>query len=163
MGVSGAGKTTIGEALARDLGWLFLDADDYHPQENVARMAAGQALTDDERQPWLEKLNLELRRFDARGESAVLACSALKECYRRRLAAGIERLRYVYLKGDFELIRSRLAGRRHRYMPSSLLESQFSALEPPQNAIAVDVSAPAPACVALIAAQLRRLPHLRGG
>jgi len=158
MGVSGAGKTTIGAALARELGWRFLDADDYHPPQNVAKMAAGQALTDDDRRPWLEKLNLELRDLDARGKSVVLACSALKESYRRRLAADLERVRYVYLKGELELIRSRLDARRHRYMASSLLESQFAALEPPQDAITVDVSAAAAACVALIAAQLRPSP-----
>lgn len=155
MGVSGSGKTTIGGALARELGWRFVDADDYHPPQNVAKMAAGQALTDEDRRPWLDKLNLELRQLDARGASLVLACSALKESYRRRLAAGIGSLRFVYLKGDFELIYSRLEQRRHRYMPASLLKSQFAALEPPQDAIVVDVSAAAAACVALIAAQLK--------
>ncbi len=156
MGVSGAGKTTIGSALARDLGWRFLDADDYHSPQNVAKMAAGQALGDADREPWLEKLNLELRQSDARGENVVLACSALKENYRRRLSAGIEPMQYVYLKGDLDLIRSRLGERSHRYMPSSLLESQFTALEPPQEAITIDVSAAAAACVALIAAQLKQ-------
>lgn len=155
MGVSGSGKTTIGEALARELGWRFLDADDYHPPENVAKMAAGQALDDEDRKPWLEKLNVELWKFDARDESVVLACSALKERYRRRLTDGIKRVEWVYLKGDFELIHSRLAQRRHRYMPAALLESQFAALEPPQHAIAVDVSADVPGCVAAIAARLR--------
>ena len=162
IGVSGAGKTTIGQALAHELGWSFLDADDYHPSQNVAKMAAGLPLEDEDRKPWLDSLNLELRKFDARGASVVLACSALKEKYRRRLTNGIERLRYVYLKGDFDLIHARLARRRHRYMPASLLESQFAALEPPQDAIAVDVSAAAAACVALIAAQLRHSPQSRG-
>jgi gluconokinase len=155
MGVSGAGKTTIGCALARDLGWRFIDADDYHAPQSVAKMAAGQALSDADREPWLDKLNGELRQSDARGESVVLACSALKEKYRRRLSAGVGKLQYVYLKGDLDLIRSRLADRSHRYMPPSLLESQFAALEPPREAITIDVSAAAAACVALIAAQLR--------
>jgi gluconokinase len=152
MGVSGAGKTTIGEALARELGWRFLDADDYHPRANVAKMAAGEPLDDEDRWPWLDRLNSILRGE----ENAVLACSALRERYRRRLAEGIQRIEWVYLKGDFELIRSRLRQRRHRYMPSSLLESQFAALEPPRQAITVDVSADVAACVAAIAVRLQR-------
>jgi gluconokinase len=146
MGVSGSGKTTIGEALARDLGWRFLDADEYHPPQNVAKMAAGQPLDDEDREPWLERLNSVLR-----GEgNAVLACSALKEKYRRRLADGIKRLEWVYLKGDFDLIESRLARRRHRYMPASLLRSQFDALEAPSRAIVVDVSGDVASSVDLI-------------
>ena len=152
MGVSGAGKTTIGEALARELGWRFIDADDYHPAANVTKMAAGQALDDADRWPWLDRLNSVLKEQ----EQAVLACSALKARYRSRLAEGIERVEWVYLKGDFDLIRSRLAQRRHRYMPSSLLESQFAALEPPGEAIVVDVSADIAACVAAIARELER-------
>jgi gluconokinase len=155
MGVSGAGKTTIGEALARELGWRFLDADDYHPPQNVAKMALGEPLNDDDRKPWLEKLNRELWKFDARDESVILACSALKEKYRRRLTEGIKRVQLVFLKGEFELIHSRLAQRRHRFMPESLLRSQFEALELPQQAITVDVSADVPACVAAIAARFR--------
>jgi gluconokinase len=152
MGVSGAGKTTIGQALARELGWRFLDGDDYHPPANVAKMAAGEPLDDDDRWPWLDRLNSILRRE----ENAVLACSALKEHYRHRLAEGIQRIEWVYLKGDFELIHSRLAQRRHRYMPASLLESQFAALEPPRQAITVDVSADVAACVAAVRAELQR-------
>jgi gluconokinase len=146
MGVSGAGKTTIGEALARDLGWRFLDADEYHPPQNVAKMAAGQALDDADREPWLDRLNSILRTEG----NAVLACSALKEKYRRRLCDGIQRLEWVYLRGDFELIDSRLARRRHRYMPASLLRSQFEALEPPQRAIVVDVAGDVASCVDFI-------------
>ena len=155
MGVSGVGKTAIGEALARELGWRFLDADDYHPPANIAKMAAGQPLGDEDRDPWLKRLNREIAKFDASGESAVLACSALKARYRRQLSEGIQRIEWVYLKGDFDLIRSRLAQRRDHYMPASLLESQFAALEPPQRAITVDVSADIPACVAAIASQLK--------
>jgi gluconokinase len=154
MGVSGAGKTAIGEALARELGWRFLDADDFHPPQNVAKMAAARALDDEDRAPWLERLNEELWQFDARDESVVLACSALKEKYRRRLADGIKRLQWVYLKGDFELIRSRLVQRRHRYMPAALLQTQFDALEPPQQAITIDVQADVGACVAAIVSRL---------
>jgi gluconokinase len=152
MGVSGAGKTTIGQALARELGWRFLDGDDYHPPANVAKMAAGEPLDDDDRWPWLDRLNSILRGE----ENAVLACSALKERYRRRLAEGIQHIEWVYLRGDFELIHSRLAQRRHRYMPASLLESQFAALQPPRHAITVDVSADVAACVAAVCAELQR-------
>lgn len=154
MGVSGAGKSAIGAALARELGWRFLDADDFHPPENIAKMAAGQPLDDDDRRPWLERLNRELWKFDAAHESVVLGCSALKERYRRRLTEGIKRYTLVYLKGDFALIHSRLAQRRHRYMPAALLQSQFDALEPPERAIAVDVAADVPACVAAIRKRL---------
>jgi gluconokinase len=150
MGVSGAGKTAIGEALARELGWRFIDADDYHPEANVAKMAAGQPLDDEDRWPWLDRLNSLLKEE----KQAVLACSALKERYRSRLAEGIGRIEWIYLKGDFDLIHSRLAQRQHRYMPASLLESQFAALEPPTRAITVDIEADIPTCVAQIAARL---------
>ena len=152
MGVSGAGKTAIGEALARELGWRFIDADDYHPEANVAKMDAGQPLDDEDRWPWLDRLNSLLKAE----KQAVLACSALKERYRSRLAEGIGRIEWIYLKGDFDLIHSRLAQRQHRYMPASLLESQFAALEPPAQAITIDIKADVPTCVTQIAAQLAR-------
>src|SRR6202158_4046458 len=97
MGVSGVGKTTIGQALAEALGWRFLDADDFHPPENVAKMAAGIPLDDTDRQPWLAKMNEELLKLQRGGSSAVLACSALKESYREQLARGVEDLEVVYL------------------------------------------------------------------
>jgi len=150
MGVSGAGKTAVGEALARELGWRFIDADDYHPEANIAKMAAGEPLEDDDRWPWLDRLNAVMKEE----KQAVVACSALKERYRQRLARGIEQIEWVWLKGDFELIHSRLLKRRHRYMPASLLESQFAALEPPAHAIAVEVSADLSACVSEILAML---------
>jgi gluconokinase len=152
MGVSGVGKTTIGSALAQRLGWRFIDADDFHPAANVAKMAAGIALEDAERWPWLDKLNAVLRDE----AHAVLACSALKDAYRRRLTAGLAGCRLVYLRGSFELIHARLAERRHRYMPASLLESQFATLEPPAGAIEIDVAAPPSACVAAILERLGR-------
>jgi gluconokinase len=151
MGVSGAGKSTVGAALARELGWRFIDADDHHPPANVAKMAAGQPLTDADRAPWLDGLNTVLRKE----KSAVLACSALKQSYRDRLTAGLPGFTFVFLNGGFELIAARLARRRHRYMPAALLESQFETLEAPQKAIAVDVSADVPACVAAIVKRLR--------
>lgn len=154
MGVSGCGKSTVGRLLAARIGCRFLDADDYHPPANVAKMRAGIALDDADRRPWLERLNAELRAAEARGESAVLACSALKAAYRERLADGLARCEFAFLDGAPELIRSRVEARRHRYMPASLLESQFAALERPQHAIAVDVAAPVQACVDAILARL---------
>jgi gluconokinase len=154
MGVSGSGKTTLGQSLAARLGCAFIDADDHHPKENVAKMAAGVPLEDADRWPWLDALNALLRAHSGRGESAVLACSALKQSYRKRLRAGIEDCRLVYLKGSIEQIRTRLAERRHRYMPASLLESQFAALEPPDDAITVDVGEPLERCVEVVASAL---------
>jgi gluconokinase len=149
MGVAGCGKSTVGALLAERLGAEFLDGDDFHPPGNVAKMAAGTPLTDQDRAPWLERLNAELRRR----EHAVLACSALKESYRRALGRGVA-CRFVHLRGSLELIRARMAARQHRYMPVTLLESQFAALEPPAGAVEIDVALPPAECVAAILAQL---------
>ncbi|HET7672121.1 MAG TPA: gluconokinase [Burkholderiales bacterium] len=146
MGVSGVGKTTIGRLVAERLGWRFIDADDHHPAANVAKMAAGIPLQDSDRWPWLDRLNEILRQE----RDAVLACSALKESYRQRLLAGIADPRVVFLEGDKALIASRLAARKHRYMPAALLDSQLAALEPPARAIRVDVAQPVEASVAAI-------------
>jgi gluconokinase len=150
MGVSGSGKNTVGEPLAQRLGWKFIDGDDYHPPENVKKMAAGIALQDEDRWPWLDRLNGILRQE----KNAVVACSALKEAYRRRLLAGLFPYTIVHLRGSFELIRSRVAARKHRYMPASLLQSQFDTLETPENAIAVDVSRDVAANVNAIVEQI---------
>jgi gluconokinase len=139
MGVTGVGKTTVGQLLAQRTGWPLYDADDYHSPANVEKMRAGIPLTDDDRWPWLDRLNALLREADARGESAILACSALKERYRTRLQQGLQGVRWVHLKGDIELIRSRLQQRKGHYMNPALLQSQFDALEPPRNAVSVDV------------------------
>jgi gluconokinase len=152
MGVAGVGKTTIGEALARALGWRFIDADDYHPPQNVAKMKAGIPLEDADRWPWLAHLNKLLKEED----NAVLACSALKESYRQRLAQGIADFTVVYLHGSAELIRSRMETRSHRFMPAALLESQFAALEPPKDAITIDVAADPSLSVAAIMARLKQ-------
>lgn len=138
MGVSGSGKTTTGEALAAALGWRFYDGDDFHPESNVRKMAAGQPLTDDDRWPWIDRIAEEMRKVLARGDSGVFACSALKDVHRRRmLDAGDVRL--VYLKGDAATIGPRLAARAHRFMPSTLLPSQFAALQEPTDALIVDI------------------------
>ena len=154
MGVSGVGKTTIGQALAKRLGRRFIEGDDFHPARNVAKMASGAALEDADRWPWLDRLNQELARLEEQGVSAVLACSALKESYRQRLTAGLKKFEFVYLHGNFELIHRRIAQRKHRYMPASLLESQYAALEPPAHAIAIDAAAEVPVSVAAIAARI---------
>lgn len=152
MGVSGAGKTTIGRLLAAQLGVPFIEGDDYHPAANVAKMASGVPLEDEDRWPWLARLNEILREE----KGAVLACSALKDSYRKRLLQGVRGARIVHLHGDKALIASRLAERRHRYMPASLLDSQLAALEPPEAVVAVEVAAAPDACVEAIVAALRR-------
>jgi gluconokinase len=136
MGVSGSGKTTIGQRLAQGLGWRFIEGDESHPPENVKKMAAGIPLEDADRWPWLDALNRRIR-----GErNAIVTCSALKESYRQRLLAGIADARVVYLHAPKALIAKRVASRKHKFMPASLLESQFATLEPPTDAIDIDVS-----------------------
>lgn len=141
MGVCGCGKSTVGEALAQALGWPFLDADEFHPPANVAKMASGSPLTDEDRWPWLDRIAEELRAILARGDHAVLACSALRQAYRDRIARAGD-VRFVHLAGDYATIAARLASRTHRYMPAALLDSQFATLEPPSDALVVDVALP---------------------
>ena len=152
MGVSGSGKSTVGQLLATRLGCRFIDADEHHPSANVAKMASGTPLTDEDRWPWLDKLNALLRNE----KDAVLACSALKQAYRERLGIGIADLQVVFLKGKKDLIRERLKTRQHRYMPASLLDSQFATLEPPAQALEIDIAADPGACVAAILSGLGR-------
>ena len=152
MGVSGSGKTTVGKALARKLGWRFIEGDDFHPPANVAKMHSGVPLTDADRWPWLDRIVAEMRRIEAAGENAVIACSALKTAYRDRLAQGGD-VRLVDLKGDAATIEPRMAHRRH-FMPPSLLPSQFATLEEPNDAIVVDIREPIEAQVAKIARAL---------
>ena len=140
MGVTGCGKTTVGEMLAQECGWEFHDADDFHPAENVAKMRSGAPLTDEDRWPWLERLNTFLLDHERQGTSLVLACSALKQAYRDRLASGCAAARFVFLDGDIELIRARLAARKGHYMNPKLLDSQFAILERPQDALRLDIA-----------------------
>ena len=154
MGVCGSGKTVVGQALAADLGWPFFDGDDFHPPANVAKMAAGTPLVDADRWPWLDRLAAEMAAMNERGANAVLACSALKQAYRDRIGrAG--NVRFVHLKGDYDTIASRLAARSHRYMPPTLLASQFATLEEPVDAIVIDVRPTISEQVAQIRSALR--------
>jgi gluconokinase len=155
MGVSGAGKTTIGRLLAHTLGWRFLEGDDFHPPANVAKMHAGVPLTDADREPWLQTLRGVLAEALARGESVVLACSALRAHYREVLSVDPSQVRWVYLRGSPALIAQRLAARRGHFMPPSLLDSQFNVLEEPQDALGVDVSLGPRAVVDTVRAGLR--------
>lgn len=142
MGVSGSGKTTVGETLAQRLGWAFYDADNFHPPANVQKMSSGTPLTDEDREPWLEALNQLISTNLREHKSLVLACSALKEKYRRHLAKGHEnKTQFVYLEGDFETIYTRMQARQH-FMKPAMLRSQFETLEEPANAIVVDIRQP---------------------
>ena len=139
MGVSGSGKTTIGSLLAEREGVIFADADDYHPLMNKQKMASGQPLNDDDRQPWLETLNRLMLGWHDSGKGGVLACSALKEKYRTTLSAGMPKgsVTFVLLDGSRELISERLAARKHEYMNPKLLDSQLATLELPADALRV--------------------------
>jgi len=145
MGVSGSGKSTIGEKLAQRLGWSYEDGDKFHPLSNVAKMSAGQPLTDQDRWPWLQAIADEIDRVcEARGH-AVIACSALKRAYRDILVHGRPEVRIIYLQGTQDLIADRLALRKGHFMPPGLLASQFKTLEPPdasENPVTVSIDAP---------------------
>jgi gluconokinase len=155
MGVSGSGKTTIGRALANELGWSFIEGDEFHPASNVEKMHRGEPLDDEDRRPWLRALRQRIDEACAQGENAVLACSALKHDYREYLERDEPAcVRYVYLCGSEELIRRRLAQRKGHFMNPGLLHSQFETLEPPDDAIRVDV---APALEAIVAEIRRQL------
>jgi gluconokinase len=150
MGVSGSGKSTIGQAVAQELGWDFYDADDFHPPANVAKMARGTPLNDDDRAPWLASLHNLISTKLKENRPGVLACSALKERYRQQLLAGNAGVRIVYLKGSYDLIRSRMSARAGHYMKPEMLKSQFDALEEPESALVVDIGLPPDEVVAQI-------------
>ncbi len=140
MGVSGCGKTTVGKALAQELDCPFYDGDDYHPPDNIAKMAKGLPLNDDDRYPWLAVLHNLIKGHLEKGETAVLACSALKKKYRDQLRAGNEDVLFVYLHGDFDTIWQRMLSRSGHYMKEDMLQSQFEALETPYEDEAIIVS-----------------------
>jgi gluconokinase len=143
MGVSGSGKTTVGKVLAKEIGWPFADADDFHPDENIRKMRSGRPLTDEDRRPWLRALRDYIEGVMEQGGRLVLACSALRHDYREYLRADhCGRIQFVYLEGDAELIQQRLAHRHGHFMPATLLASQLETLEPPEDAIRVDIAPP---------------------
>ncbi|MEA5594625.1 gluconokinase [Rivularia sp. UHCC 0363] len=147
MGVSGSGKTTVGEKLAESLGWEFRDADDFHPQKNIEKMHNGIALDDADRLPWLHNIQDAIKQCLSENKDLVLTCSALKENYRQMILLDKESVKLVYLKGDFELIQERLKERSNHFMSEQLLKSQFDILEEPCDAIKVDISQPLEAIV----------------
>jgi carbohydrate kinase (thermoresistant glucokinase family) len=133
MGVSGSGKSTVATLLARGLGWPFRDADEFHPEANIAKMKSGVPLTDEDRWPWLQAIAAFIDEERARGAHAIVTCSALKRAYRRIIIGDRPDVRLIYLKGDEALIAARLAARHGHFMPPSLLQSQFDALEEPSS------------------------------
>ena len=158
MGVSGSGKSTVADALAKSLGWRYEDGDRFHPPGNVAKMSAGHPLTDEDRLPWLQAIAEEIDRVCGEGERAVIACSALKRAYRDILLHGRADVRFVFLNGTQDLIAGRLAARTGHFMPPDLLASQFRSLEPPaagEHPITVSIDAPVAAIVDDIIHQLK--------
>ncbi len=140
MGVSGSGKSTIGQMLARELGWIFIDADDYHSEQSVTKMEHGFPLSDEDRYPWLVRLAGLIEQLNNIQRNAILACSALKKKYRILLGGRRTPITYVYLRADIYLIKGRLLKRSDHYMPVSLIESQFADLEEPKGAITIDAA-----------------------
>jgi gluconokinase len=139
MGVCGSGKTTIGEILSERLGWPFYDADNFHSAANKKKMNAGIPLTDEDRQSWLTALRDLIQDHRKQGKAMILACSALKEGYRRMMSGGDPEVRFVYLHGSKELIAARLDARKGHYMNPGLLDSQFEALEEPRDAVVLEI------------------------
>jgi gluconokinase len=153
-GVTGSGKTTVGLALAHRLGWVFCDADDLHDEENIERIRRNEPLDDERRRPWLKRVRTVIETSQREGGTIVVACSALKEKYRRFLVEGLSGIRFVFLHGDPSLLRSRLERRRGHFAGPALLDSQLADLEPPTDALAVDIALPVSAIVDMIAADL---------
>lgn len=142
MGVSGSGKSSVARALAEELQGVLIDADDYHPAENIHKMRSGKPLSDKDREPWLCDLNQRLRDAKANEPIQVLACSALKESYRQQLRKGIEDWKVLFLHGDRPTLKARLEQRSGHFMPGNLLDSQLADLEEPMNAIRLDIRLP---------------------
>jgi len=150
MGVSGSGKTTLGKALALRLGWDFIEADDFHPPENIVKMRAGIPLSDSDRAPWLGSLHDQFLSALAAGRHPVLACSALKESYRARLLEGLDGIAVIHLRGSYDLIFSRMSARLGHYMKPGMLQSQFDALEEPADALVLKAGMPVDEMIAAI-------------
>ncbi|TKB06824.1 gluconokinase [Desulforhopalus sp. IMCC35007] len=139
IGPMGCGKTTIGKLLKEQTGWQFMDADDYHPQANIDKMAAGLALNDEDRHPWLLRLRAMIDKSIIRKTPIILACSALKQSYRETLGIDQQKIVSVYLKGDPDLLASRIGNRSHQYMNKGLLDSQLATMEEPDGGLTVDI------------------------
>lgn len=157
MGVSGSGKTTIAEGVAQREGWTLLEGDRFHPAANVEKMRHGHPLTDEDRWPWLRAIAAAIDALRARGESAVVACSALKRAYRDILIGDRPDVVLVYLRGDQALIAARMAARKGHFMPAALLDSQFATLEEPgpdEHPLTVSIAPPPQAIVDEVVRQL---------
>jgi gluconokinase len=139
MGVAGSGKTTVGLLLARELGWSYHEADDFHPPANKEKMGRGVPLDDTDRAPWLAAIRAAMDQCASAGRRAVFTCSALKESYRRQLLDGLPGVRLVFLSGDRALLQARLEARPGHYMKAGMLDSQLAILEPPHDALKLDV------------------------
>jgi gluconokinase len=142
MGVSGCGKTTVGEGVAEVVGWRFAEGDAYHPRSNIDKMASGEALTDEDRQPWLERLASWIGEQEAAGRSSVLSCSALRRSYRDVLRSGAPDVRFVHLHGDRSILEERLSTRAGHFFPARLLDTQLATLEelaPDEAGVVVDL------------------------
>jgi carbohydrate kinase (thermoresistant glucokinase family) len=164
MGVSGSGKSTVGAELARHTGWMFGDADGFHPPANIEKMSKSIPLTDEDRWPWLDAIGTWMDERLAKQEPGIVSCSALKRAYRNRIGAKREGVRLVYLLGSQDMIASRLAARTDHFMPSELLASQFAALEEPgpdEKALVVGIAMP-PAFMAKTIVDKLRLPAAGG-
>jgi gluconokinase len=158
MGVTGAGKTTVGKLLAQRLGWQFLDADDFHPPENIEKMKHGIPLTDSDREPWLAAIHAALLDYAATNQNVVLACSALKQKYREKLAAELE-MRICYLKGSLEAMCSHIEHRTGHFAGEAILAGQFADLEEPDNAVVLDATATPEENVRVALSKLNLLPQ----
>jgi gluconokinase len=158
MGVAGSGKSTVGPLIAKALGGDYAEGDQFHPPANIAKMTSGQPLNDDDRMPWLEAMARAIRDWRAKDRPTILACSALKQRYRDILSSGSDEVAFVFLKGSPDLIAGRIGSRKGHFMPSSLLDSQFRALEEPtpDQAIVVDATQPPERIAAAAIAQLDR-------
>jgi carbohydrate kinase (thermoresistant glucokinase family) len=155
-GVAGSGKSTVGQALAGQLGWRFCDADDLHDAGSVERIRRNEPLEDADRLPWLERVRRVIEEMKGAKTPVVIACSALKERYRRMLAGGLTGIRFIFLAGDPALLSERLARRRNHFAGPELLASQLAELEPPHDALRIDVSLPVDTIVDRILADLDR-------
>ena len=164
MGVSGTGKTTVGHAIAQQMGAKFIDGDDLHPRQNIVKMAASQPLDDNDRQPWLERIADVIFSLEQKNESGVLVCSALKKRYRDQLRKGSNKVRFLWLTGDYDCILTRMQQRKGHFMPEALLRSQFAALEAPDSSetdiVAIDI-APTVAQIVANALTLLEQTHSR--